>query len=82
MLGCFAVLDGILKLLYCYLSFKWVTLRVLELSVLELLHFGKVNQKFISFIGLLESPKAPKAELISDRVFSKRILTSAESEFI
>lgn len=49
----------------------------------EQLHFEKVNQKFILFIGLVESPKAPKAEIVSDMgFFSRRILTSTESKFI
>lgn len=52
--------------------------RVLELSVHERQHFEKVNQKFILFMGLVVLPKAPKAKIVSNRVFSKRILTSIE----
>lgn len=46
------------------------------------MHFEKVSKKFILFIGLVELSKAPKAEIVSDGDFSKRILTSTESKFI
>lgn len=41
----------------------------LDLSVPELLHFEEVNQNFSLFMGLVELPKAPKAEIASNKVF-------------
>lgn len=61
---------------------------MLDLSVPELLHFYKLlcfeelDQNFRLFIGLVGLPKALKAEVASNRMFSKRILTSIESKFI
>jgi len=61
---------------------KRVTMNVLDLSVPELLHFEEVNQNFSLLLGSVKSHKAPKAEVASNRVLSKRILTSTESKFI